>query len=171
MSLQTVNGAVPPEKIGITLPHEHVGFDLTCWWQKPSDKRFTGIAEAPVDMSILGLVKRGSNFSRDNLKFFDFRVFSREVRDFKEAGGTTIVDVNVDGIGRNPRALKRVSDGTGINIVAATGFYVQLSHPPRVAKSTVDVLAQEMIRDITEGIGNTGIKAGIIGEILSLIHI
>src|SRR5262249_51977591 len=54
---------------------------------------------------------------------------------------------------------------TGLHIVASTGWYVQASHPPELGGKSVEELADLMIKELTVGIGNTGIKAGNIGEI------
>ncbi len=49
-----------------------------------------------------------------------------------------------------------------INIVAAAGHYVAASHPPRIKKQTAEQVAQDLIKEITEGILDTGFKAGVI---------
>lgn len=75
------------------------------------------------------------------------------------------MDVTLGHIGRDVEFLKRLSDATGMHVVAATGFYTADAHPERVATMTIEELADEMIRELTIGIGETDIKAGIIGEI------
>ena len=54
---------------------------------------------------------------------------------------------------------------SGVNVVTCTGFYLARSHPARVASASVEELADEMIGEIRDGIGDTGIRPGIIGEI------
>jgi phosphotriesterase-related protein len=46
-----------------------------------------------------------------------------------------------------------------------TGFYVENAHPDFVKNSTIDDLADMMIRDIEVGVGTTGIRCGVIGEV------
>ena len=46
-----------------------------------------------------------------------------------------------------------------------SGYYVAASHPPDMDRRTVDELAREMIADVTTGVGDTGIRAGLLGEI------
>jgi phosphotriesterase-related protein len=53
----------------------------------------------------------------------------------------------------------------GVNVVTCTGYYLQRSHPPRVAAASAGQLAEEMVEEIQHGIGGTGIRPGIIGEI------
>ena len=52
-----------------------------------------------------------------------------------------------------------------MNIVAGCGFYVEATHPARLHRWSVEDIAGEMIRDLTEGMDGTGIKAGVIGEL------
>jgi phosphotriesterase-related protein len=49
--------------------------------------------------------------------------------------------------------------------VMGAGYYVAAAHPPDMSGRTVDDLAREMVRDVTAGVGDTGIRAGLIGEI------
>ena len=46
-----------------------------------------------------------------------------------------------------------------------SGYYIGASHPPELETMTEDEIAGGIVRDITVGVGDTGIKAGIIGEI------
>jgi phosphotriesterase-related protein len=52
-----------------------------------------------------------------------------------------------------------------LNVVASTGFYTQASHPPEVAALDAGALADLMVRELEVGIGDTGVRAGNIGEI------
>jgi phosphotriesterase-related protein len=52
-----------------------------------------------------------------------------------------------------------------VNIVLGAGFYIELSHPARLAGMSADEIADEVVRDLTEGIPGTGVRAGVIGEI------
>ena len=88
-----------------------------------------------------------------------------EMNYFKKWGGQTIVDCTLDEIGRDPMALKEVSLRSGVNIIVGCGHYYHKAHFPYVEKASVQELADEMRKDILYGIGDTDIKAGIIGEI------
>jgi phosphotriesterase-related protein len=44
----------------------------------------------------------------------------------------------------------------------ATGYFLASSHPPELATKTEEEITQEMVRDITVGVGDTGVRAGII---------
>src|SRR5690606_1594309 len=62
-------------------------------------------------------------------------------------------------------ALVRIARETGLHIVASTGWYIQGTHPPFVGDASVEELTDAMTREILEGIGTSGVKAGNIGEI------
>jgi phosphotriesterase-related protein len=74
----------------------------------------------------------------------------------------TIVDVTPNAKGRDPDVLRRIADQTGINIVAATGFYKEPSYPPFVHQATLDNLVRFMMNEITHGIDGTDVRPGII---------
>jgi phosphotriesterase-related protein len=84
---------------------------------------------------------------------------------FQRAGGATVVDPTPATLARDPLALARIARATGLNVVMGSGYYVAASHPPDMDGRTVDSLAREMIADVTTGVGNTGVRAGLLGEI------
>ena len=88
-----------------------------------------------------------------------------EVAAFKRMGGATIIDVTNGCMGRDVRALKRVSEATGVHVVTSTGFYVERYYTRDVYEKNINRLADYFVSEINDGIEGTGIKAGIIGEI------
>ena len=75
------------------------------------------------------------------------------------------MDAGSIGSGPIRSCLRRISEATGLHVVAATGFYTQDFHPPDMDARSDDALTEEIVRDLTAGIGETGIRAGIIGEV------
>ncbi len=131
----TVTGPVGRDELGFVLPHEHVFIDLVREY-------------------------RGSGLLNDE------HLACQELGALKAAGGGTLVDLTPDEIGRDPAALRRVSEATGISIVMGCGHY----RDPYLDRgwfdrTPVDAIADEIVRDITEGVRGTGVRAGIIGEI------
>jgi phosphotriesterase-related protein len=61
--------------------------------------------------------------------------------------------------------VARVARATGLNVVHGTGVYVEPSHPDWVQSASVEDLADLFISEVRVGIGDTGVRAGIIGEI------
>lgn len=161
----TVLGPISPERLGIALPHEHILIDLTCWWMDPPEASKKAVAWAPVSLETLGALRRDPFISRDNLVLLDPELALKEVSRFKWAGGGTITDVTNVGIGRDPWTLKRIALATGLNIIMGSGYYIGPSHPPEMERKSVEEIAEEIVRDITVGVGDTGIRAGLIGEI------
>jgi len=95
----------------------------------------------------------------------DVEVVSREVSLYRQAGGRTMVDVTNRGMGRDVGKLQAIARRTGVNVVAATGYYHGPWLPPEVCQLDVGGLAEIMEREVLEGIGGTGVRAGIIAEI------
>ncbi len=123
------------------------------------------LAYEPVRIENLGWLKRNGVGSVDNLRLLDEEVAIDELGRFKRAGGGAVVDMGNNGLCRDPEGLARVSRATGVHVVMGAGYYVGGSHPPELADRPVDDLVEEMVRDITVGVDDTGIRAGILGEI------
>jgi phosphotriesterase-related protein len=84
---------------------------------------------------------------------------------FKKAGGDSIVDVSSIGLRRDPRALLAISQATGLNIVMGAGYYIGKSHPVEIREKSKEEIADLIIQEFEEGIKDTGITPGVIGEI------
>ena len=137
--IRTVLGDVSAEPWGITNAHAHlVGSPDTS--KPPFDT--TDAAELTMTLD-------------DSLT---------ELEDFARAGGFCLVDLTPMGMGRDPDALVRASEETGIHVVMGAGIYHD-AHHPRAIRDLTDVQISEMlIREITEGVEGTDVRAGIIGE-------
>ncbi len=90
-----------------------------------------------------------------------------ELRLFKEAGGTALADVTLPGIGRDPVWLRSLSEQSGLHLVMGGGWYRTAYYPVEalIERRSVDSLAEELVHDATVGVGDTGIRIGILGEI------
>jgi phosphotriesterase-related protein len=163
--VNTVLGAIDPADLGATMSHVHLTLDISCWYAPPADPEVARVAGKPLGLENLGLARRNGLVVRDNLVQSDVELAIREASEFKRAGGGALVDMELPGIGRDPRALVRISRATGLHVIASTGWYTQGSHPPEVSQTDVGALADTMVREITEGIGDSGVRAGNIGEI------
>ena len=137
--VMTVSGPVPPDKLGFTLPHEHVGIYL---WH--TEKRWDYWELTP-----------------------DEEIITAELRDFRRRGGGTLVELTLDGVGRDPHRLRRLASVTGLNIVMGAGWYRESYYPAELLadRKTVDELAAIIVREWTDGVGDSGVRPGIIGEI------
>lgn len=161
--INTVLGEINKSQLGVTSSHEHIFIDM----RKCVD--ITG-NEPEIFYDKVSCENRAEMFAKpyailDNALLDEFDLAVKEMNYFKKSGGRTIIDCTPDEIGRDPLLLKKVSEESGVNIVVGCGHYYKKAHAPYVKDASVDDLAAEMYKDITEGIGDTGIKAGIIGEI------
>lgn len=164
----TVNGLIDPEDLGFTLPHEHFYVDLRKNHPLPNDftKEELDYCNAKLDLSNLAYARAGYPL-QDNyvLSPKEEDLIIQEVFEFKKRGGKSLVDPTSIGLGRNPLAIKKISDLTGLNIVLGCSWYQKVFHPENLDQKNIEELTDQILNEINCGVDNTGIKPGIIGEI------
>lgn len=121
-------------KKGYTLMHEHITIDLS------------GIK------------------NDEDCRLDCFEESQKELSRLYELGVRRILDVTNIGMGRNSDYCRLMEENTGIQILSATGFYKEPFLPEFVYTMSVRELAELAVKEISEGIVNTGIKASVIGE-------
>lgn len=163
--VQTVLGPIDPEDLGITLPHEHLISDGSCWFVEPSEATEKVMVHHPVTLDILWWLRYHLFQNMDDLLLLDEQEAVEEAMRFKLAGGNSIVELSNIGLGRDPAALARISRATGLNVIMGSGYYLAVSHGPEMDAKTEEEITDEIVRDIMVGAGNSGIRSGIIGEI------
>ena len=169
----TVRGPVPSGNMGITMAHDHVFCVqplLSEYRSFPEpelrdDCEAETMREVAVSLENLWWIRQNWLSNRDNLVLDEEEVAVSELRRYRAAGGCSIIDPTVEGLGRNVEALVRVSEATDVNIVAGAGYYVEPTHPTWLRRKSSDEIAQRIIQDIQVGIDSTQIRAGFIGEI------
>jgi phosphotriesterase-related protein len=137
--VQTVLGRIDPSDLGVTLPHEHT--QIALWHIQNRWDYWQLTRDEPVILA--------------------------ELDRFREAGGGGLVDLTLPGVGRDPLWLAGIARSSGLHIVMGSGWYRTAYYPPetRIDHRSVDDLADELVREAVEGVGDTGIRPGIIGEI------
>jgi len=137
--VQTVLGRIHPAELGWTLPHEHTAIAL---WHIANRWDYWELRR-------------------------DEPVIVEELAKFAAAGGSSVVDLTLPGVGRDPAWLARIAQATGLNIVMGGGWYRDAYYPVEtlIDRRPVDDLADEIVREATAGVGESGIRIGIIGEI------
>ena len=133
--LMTVTGPIEASNLGFTLMHEHL---------------------------LLDLLK--DSWSVNNLLYEPELAYLEVIR-YKNAGGVTLVDQTNRGLGQDPIEVKKLAERTGLNIILGCGWYREPYYEEYLNHWYVDEIAEQMITDITEGIDDSGVKAGIIGEL------
>ena len=131
--VETALGPIDVNDIGMCLMHEHI--ILADWDMRSNYEGYVDI-EKEVPKAVASLNKA------------------------KERGVSTIVDLTPVNLGRDIHSILAVSKATGVNVICPTGFY--WTEEPWMHGWDSDYLSNYMIKDINEGILDTGIKAGII---------
>ena len=165
MPVMTVNGLIEKSALGIVMPHEHIFLDLSVFYTEPKNIGDKNIARGPVTMDKLGLLKRNPFAVLDNLQMTDETTQVEELFFLKSAGCNTVVDATCIGMGRDPRLLAMASAKTGLNIVVGSGFYVEGALDAETLDLSEKSIEDLIVKEIESGIGHSGIRAGIIGEI------
>jgi len=162
----TVQGPIEPGQLGACVTHEHILFDwgLTYWTEPQTDEE-KALADVPIRLENRGVLQRNPFLMKENFWHESVHDAIHEIADFKSSGGGTIVEVTPIDQGRDPAGLRRVSEATGVHIVANTGFYIEAGHPAYVAEKSADELADILVKDIEVGIDDTGIRAGFMGDV------
>lgn len=134
-----VTGLIPCERMGVCDAHNHVWIE--------------GFA--------------GSDPANPVLDQFDH--IRDELADYKKAGGSAILDCQPGGCGRNGLRLRDLSEASGVNIVACTGFHRRKYYPPNAAlwkmssHSAADLFIKELTSSLEESADDAHpIKAGFI---------
>jgi phosphotriesterase-related protein len=165
LNVNTVHGPVPVADLGITLTHEHLFADWTKRSTEPDEAKARAAYHAPVDASMRWLLTDFPSLSRDNLLQDEPEVTVEELLNFVQVGGRTVLDCTNPDIGRDPLVLRDIAARAGINVVMGSGWYVDAFHAEESADVAADELCQALISEFADGVGDTGIRPGIIGEI------
>jgi phosphotriesterase-related protein len=140
--VNTVTGRVSPEELGITLMHEHIVFGYPGWEGDQTMAPFD--SKAAVNNAVQVILK------------------------LKDFGLETYVDATTNDCGRCPEVYKEVSEKTGVNIICSTGYYFEEEGSSAYWKfrNSLGDISKELyelfMTEITVGIQDTGIKAGVI---------
>jgi phosphotriesterase-related protein len=140
--VETITGPVPADSLGVTLTHEHIV-----------------LLDAEVEINRLGRWRAET----------EIPAAARALRDAKAAGVDTIVDLTAIGMGRNVPRVAQIAADTGMTVVVATGIYTFDLMPkffsgrgPGTANGGQEPIEAFFVREITEGIAGTTIKAALI---------
>lgn len=135
MRINTVLGNCEPKDLGFTLIHEHLVAGMPGW-------------------------------EFDNTAFDRKREMAKLVEQLKEIkalGVTSMVDPCPMELGRNPEYAAEAAEKSGVRVIIATGVYNEaLGFPMHFRMIGADDIAEIYVRELTEGIDHTGIRAGII---------
>ncbi|MCL5772189.1 MAG: hypothetical protein M1479_07940 [Actinobacteria bacterium] len=165
MPILTVNGKLKKEKLGVTLPHEHLFIDLRFSHSSPSNEFERQLLGKKVNIKNLKYLKVNPYSIKDNLLLSSKKDMRNELIEFKRAGGSTIVNQSAIGCGRFPARAFELSKTSSVNIVMGTGFYTKNTLPDSIIFSSEKKLLEKVLSEFHKGIGGTNIRPGIIGEV------
>ncbi len=131
-TVNTVLGPLDTAKLGFTLMHEH----LLCSSAGIPPNHTELLGEDFVEQIVRGLTQA------------------------KAAGIDTVVDATTVDLGRDVNIMAEASRRTGVNVIACTGWWLDL--PREFVYATPDQFADMFVREIENGIAGTGIKPGIL---------
>lgn len=153
----TALGEVSTDDLGPTLSHEHLFINMM------QERRGDGLVH---DEALL--IDELNVFARQGGGTI-FDLTTAELTPGSTPDSDPGFDAHHHGQTRNPKAvegIQRISKSTGVHVVLGAGRYRDPFLPADlIQKVGVDGIADEMVRDLTEGIPGTTAKAGIIGEI------
>ncbi|MEV6510403.1 phosphotriesterase [Streptomyces sp. NPDC051642] len=85
-----------------------------------------------------------------------------ELNAFRSAGGGSVVQWTPYGMGRRVADLPLLSRSTGVHVVCATGLHQAAHYSPELLESLRGGLAEVFVSELTEGVGPSGVRAGLI---------
>ena len=135
--IQTVTGPVPVEQLGLTLVHEHLLIGYPGWFMD---------ALAPPFVRAEALARAVDKLS-----------------ELHALGVRSLVDPCPMDLGRDVEFMAEASERSGVRIVCATGAYKQdqgISYT--FGALSVEDIEAIYVKELTEGIGRTGIRAGLV---------
>jgi len=140
-TVETVRGPVELTELGPTLMHEHV-FVLDPEALQNYAHAWGGAGYWDEDAGVADAVAK--------------------LQRLKDSGIHTIVDPTAPGLGRYIPRIQRVNAEVDLNIIVASGVYAFLELPSFLAYRGDDALIELFVREIREGIDDTGVKAAFL---------
>ena len=95
----------------------------------------------------------------------DFDATVAAYRRLAQQGLVCIVDQTNRGMGRDVTYVQKVAAAVGVEVLHATGYYKEPFLPQECYTLTEQQLCDIMVKELTEGIGDTAVRAQLIGEI------
>lgn len=177
IAFDLVVGDLKPSDLGLTLTHEHLSLDFDNFFYPSPDHLKEYVAGPTITLGNLGVLRQYPYASRYNLKFNDNDTHEKVIEDlhlFKNwcRGKCTIVENTSHGIIRNLRFYREAAQKTGVNVIAGTGHYVDMSQNTSDLALSLEQLTDLYTRELISGVdvsdagdGSDIIKCGFIGEV------
>lgn len=159
--VRTVLGDVPASSLGPTLVHEHLHMDCTSL--AAAHGYVPDPAPGEFDFRAAAECRWNPGAHPDNYRFTEHDAVLEDLLDFADLGGGTIVDATPVDLARNPAALARLAQESGLNVVMGTGYYLEATHRPFIPVGDEENASFDII--VREHDDETATRPGMIGEI------
>jgi phosphotriesterase-related protein len=134
--VNTVTGPIEAGQLGWTMPHEHI---VVAWDGTFLDSTLE-VDWQKLEDDAAGALTRA-----------------------RESGIDSFIDMTTIEMGRDPALMKRLSEKSGLQIICCTGLFAEgYGIPQYFRELTEEEIAEIYVKEITEGIGDTGVQAGVI---------
>jgi predicted metal-dependent phosphotriesterase family hydrolase len=98
----------------------------------------------------------------DDLWLPGAEIMGNELTEYHRRGGGTAISLTNGSMGRDIAVLQAISRQSGVTVLAATGQYTRKTSAPIVDAGQ---LAERFVSELRSGIGESGVRAAVIGEI------
>ena len=160
--VRTVRGPVDPARLGTTTMHEHLWMDST---PLLAVHGYATTTSSRWDGAMAAEARWNPGAHTDNYRLTDVDGAVDELRPFVSAGGGTIVELTPPSLGQDARRVLEIAQLSDVHVVLGTGQYLAPVHEAWVAGSSVDGVTRRLLSTVDHGVGETGIRPGIFGEI------
>ena len=146
-NVETVLGPIKASDLRKTLTHEHVVLNFEKHFIQPTKD---------IDQK-----KVNCHFTLENINWIRHNPYScfsnlflcnetdaviDDLKAFKQAGGSTVIENTSIGIGRDVKKMKQISEASGVNIVCGTGYYIAKQLDDQVKTYSVEQMTQVKMR-------------------------
>ncbi|MDR1204058.1 MAG: hypothetical protein LBL26_01055, partial [Peptococcaceae bacterium] len=172
--VMTVCGPVAPETLGVTSMCDHIFHDGAGWYGKAATTAETETArlfpvrgEDKVRLDNVGILHRNTFLARDATRQDGEAAMARELALFRQAGGGAVLDASVAGncLG-GAGALRRISEQTGVHVVASAGFCAGDAWPDAPRGLDLAGCCDRLRQEAERGLGDTGVRPGCLKLLL-----
>lgn len=159
--IQTVTGPIDHTGLGLVLPHEHLVNDLARAFTPAADPQVRTMLAGPVTAELAPVLREHPYNSKDNCSLHDAAAVVEDLCAFRAAGGDTVIDLTPPGLGRDPEALLKYSEASGVQVVMGSGWYLQKFQAGEDLAASEEELTEQILADFRR----PGVRPGVIGEI------
>lgn len=169
-----------PSDLGRTLTHEHLSLDFHHFYRDaPEHLRGYVTDKAKISLGNAGIIRQYPYASRYNIQFYDNDTKEKVIEDlhlYKKwcDGNCTIVENTTTGIRRDLKFYREVAKQTGVNVIAGTGHYLEMTQESGELSLSIEQMSKLYTKEIVSGVDVSNaqdesdiIKCGFLGEIAS----